>query len=122
MSIESGQRYKFTNEENGLVLDLSGSNGKSILGWDFHGGGNQQVNNLVVTSIACPSYDHDTLQWITERQDDGQWTVRSVRHHKYLGFESTLKDGAPLDGLDKPQLWDIEVLPDSEDHDNPRVK
>ena len=40
----------------------------------------------------------------------------------YLGFQNALKDGTPLDGLEKPQLWDIEVLPDSEDHDNPRVR
>ncbi|KAI9448740.1 carbohydrate-binding module family 13 protein [Lactarius psammicola] len=93
MSITSG---------NGLVLDLSGANHKSILGWDFHGSDNQQ--------------------WITEKQDDGQWTIRSVRHQKYLGFESTPEDGTPLVGLDEPQLWDIEILSDSEDHDNPRVK
>jgi len=92
MSIKSGQRYKITNEENGLVFDLSSGNGKSILGWDFHGGENQK--------------------WITERQDDGQWTIQSVQRQTYLGFENTPKDGTHLDGLDKPQLWDIEVLPD----------
>ena len=62
------------------------------------------------------------LQWITEKQDDGQWTIRSVKYQKYLGFENTPKDGTPLVGLDEPQLWDIEALSDSEDHDNPRVK
>ena len=42
----------------------------------------------------------------------------------YLGFrvENTPKDGTLLDGLDKPQPWEIEVLPDSEEHDNPRVR
>ncbi|KAH9161593.1 ricin B lectin domain-containing protein [Lactarius sanguifluus] len=101
-SIKSGQRYKITNEENGLVLDISGANHRSILGWDFHGADNQQ--------------------WITERQDDGQWTIRSVGPQRYLGFEKTPEDRTPLVGLDGPQLWDIEVLSDSEDHDNPRVK
>ncbi|KAH9030985.1 ricin B lectin domain-containing protein [Lactarius pseudohatsudake] len=100
-SIKSGQRYKFTNEENGLILDISGANHRNILGWDVHGNDNQQ--------------------WITERQDDGQWTIRSVWPQKYLGFETTPEDGTPLVGLDEPQLWDIEVLSDSEDHDNPRV-
>jgi len=42
-------------------------------------------------------------------QDDGQWTLQSVRHQKYLGFENTPKDGTPLDGLDEPQRWDIEI-------------
>ncbi|KAI9431563.1 hypothetical protein H4582DRAFT_2005062 [Lactarius indigo] len=60
--------------------------------------------------------------WVTERQEDGQWTIRSVWRQKYLGFETTPEDGTPLVGLGEPQLWDIEVLSDSEDHDNPRVK
>ena len=71
-----------------------------------------------------PFCNHDTLQWITEKQDDGQWTIRSVRDQKYLGFEDavTPDNGTPLVGLDKPQLWDIEILAESEDHDNPRVR
>jgi len=111
MPIKSGQRYKITNEENGLVFDITtapwnwkpGINGR-VRGWGFHGGGNQQ--------------------WITERQDDGQWTIRSIETQKYFGFqvENSPKDGTLLDGLDEPQLWDIEVLPESEDHDNPRVR
>jgi len=100
--IESGQRYKITNEGNGMVFDLSGSDGRSILGWAFHGGGNQQ--------------------WILDRQGDGQWTIRSVNGQRYLGFEGTPKDGTAAVGLDRPRLWDIEVLEDSEDHDYPRVK
>ncbi|KAF8261982.1 hypothetical protein EI94DRAFT_1744743 [Lactarius quietus] len=120
MSIKSGQRYSITNEESGLVIDLSkylykvtnGENGlvfeptgginKSIIGWDFHGKDNQQ--------------------WITEKQDDGQWTIRSVRHQKYVGFDTIPDNGTVVVGLDKPQLWDIEILSESEDHDNPRVR
>jgi hypothetical protein len=102
MSIKSGRRYKFTNEENGLALDLYESLDNSIIGSDFHGAANQQ--------------------WITEQQDDGQWTIQSVSGQKYIGFENTPKDGTVLVGLNKPQLWDIEILPDSEDHDNLSVK
>lgn len=89
MSIKSGQRYKITNEKTKLVVDLSGENDKSIIGWKSHGGKNQQ--------------------WITEEQDDGQWTIRSVRAQKYLGFEGTPDNGTRLVGLAKPQLWDIEI-------------
>ena len=64
MSIISGQRYKITNEENGLVFDLagqrysitnedkglifeqSGGRSKSIIGQNFHGLDNQQVCGL----------------------------------------------------------------------------
>jgi len=103
MSIESGKRYTITNEENGMALDLFESHDNSIIGSEFHGGDNQQ--------------------WITEQEDGSQWTIQSVSTGKsYLGFNATPKDGTPLWGIDKPQLWDIEVLSDSEDHDNPRVR
>ena len=64
MSIKSGQRYKITNEESGLVFDqsrrryslmnkerglvLDESAGKcmSIIGFDLHGLENQQVSEL----------------------------------------------------------------------------
>ena len=64
MSIKSGQRYKITNEESGLVFDqsrrrysvtnkeggllLDESAGKSmsIIGFELHGLDNQQVSEL----------------------------------------------------------------------------
>jgi hypothetical protein len=46
--------------------------------------------------------NHDTLKFITEEeQDDGQWTIRSVRAQKYLRFDNTPDGGTPLVGLDK---------------------
>ena len=129
MTIKSGQLYKIANEENGLVFDLAPwrwyprRDGRSIHGWRFHGGKNQQVNQLRYFYIRLIQ-PRDTVQWITERQDDGQWTIRTVEPQMYLGFKvgNTLYDGTLLDGLDKPQLWEVEVLPESEDHDNPRVR
>ncbi|KAH9041089.1 hypothetical protein EDB85DRAFT_1924198 [Lactarius pseudohatsudake] len=96
MSIKSGQRYKITNEQHKLVVDLSAADHKSVLGHTFHGGENQL--------------------WITEKHVNGQWTIRSVEHQKYLGVEtSTSNNGTHLVGLDQPQFWDIEVLADSKD-------
>ena len=52
MTIKSGQRYKITNEENGLVFDLARWGwyrhryGRSIHAYGFHGKENQQVNHL----------------------------------------------------------------------------
>jgi hypothetical protein len=122
--IESGQRYKITNEGNGMVFDLSATDGKSILGWAFHGVENQQVSSLTYSNSRRPPYNHDVLQWILDKQGDGQWTIRSVMHQKYVGFESNPKNGAAVVGLDRPRHWDIEILDseDSEDHDYPRVK
>ncbi|KAI9448739.1 carbohydrate-binding module family 13 protein [Lactarius psammicola] len=91
ISIKSGQRYKIINEQTKLVLDLNGGDRKSILGYTSHGGENQQ--------------------WITEKQVNGQWTIRSVWRQKYLGVETTPYNGIQLVGLDKPQFWDIDILP-----------
>ncbi|KAH9030989.1 carbohydrate-binding module family 13 protein [Lactarius pseudohatsudake] len=90
MSIQSGRRYKIINKASRLVVDLSGADNRSILGYDYHGGGNQQ--------------------WIIDRQDNDQWTIRSAEHHKYLGVVSTPRDGIQLVGVDEPQSWNIEIL------------
>ncbi|KAH9069659.1 carbohydrate-binding module family 13 protein, partial [Lactarius deliciosus] len=89
-------RYKITNEQNNLVVDLSSADNKSIIGCDFHGGESQQ--------------------WVTEKQANGQWTIRSVAasgYQKYLCVERTPDNGTHLVSLDQPQSWDIEILPDS---------
>jgi hypothetical protein len=119
--IESGKCYKIVNEENGLVFDLSGGDNLTILGWEFSGSDNQQVRNLPYSDTS--RWLAYTLQWILEKQGDGQWTIRSVRLNKYLGFKDSPKDGTTLVGFQRPPfLWDIEILPDSEDHDNTRVR
>lgn len=95
MSIKSGQRYKIINEQNKLVIDLSRANNKSIIGNDFQGGENQQ--------------------WVVEKQVNGQWTIQSVaaagKCQKFLCVERTPDNGTHLVGLDRPQFWDIEILP-----------
>ena len=72
MSVKSGQRYKFTNEENGLVFDQSryrhkianeehglvdekSGGKKSIIGHDCYGGDNQQVSRLSLIRWLVPS-------------------------------------------------------------------
>ncbi|KAH9041092.1 ricin B lectin domain-containing protein [Lactarius pseudohatsudake] len=102
MSIKSGQRYKITNGQHKLVMDLFAADHKSVLGHTFHGGENQL--------------------WITEKQVNGQWTIQSVEHQKYLGVETTPNNGTHLVGLDQPQFWDIEILPDSKNPTKPSVK
>ncbi|KAI9437213.1 carbohydrate-binding module family 13 protein [Lactarius indigo] len=102
INLRSGQRYKITNEQHKFAIDLSAADHKSVLGHTFHGGENQL--------------------WITEKQVNGQWTIRSVEHQKYLGIEtSTPNNGTHLVGLDQPQFWDIEVLPDNNEPTKPRV-
>ncbi|KAH9017963.1 putative mannanase, partial [Lactarius hengduanensis] len=86
-SIKSGRRYKITNEQTKLALDLSGVNFRSIIGHVSHGGANQQ--------------------WIIEQQVNGQYIIRSVTPQKYLCIEKIPDNGARLAGLDGPQFWDI---------------
>jgi hypothetical protein len=122
-SIKSGQYYNIINEDNGLDFDLWYIGNTSVfrLGYRFHDEDSQRVSRLP-TSIARPSYNRNTVQWIIERQNDGEWAILSVDHQKYLGFENTPKDGTAILGLDKPYLWDIEIQSDSEEDDNTRVK
>jgi hypothetical protein len=51
--ISSGKRHTFTNEENGLALDLFESQDNSIIASPFHGAENQQVTTLAIL-ITCP--------------------------------------------------------------------
>lgn len=118
MSIKSGQRYKITNEQTKLVVDLSGADNKSIIGWNYHGGENQQVITFSISKLG--THNHDTPKWIPEEQDDGQWTIQSVTQ-KYLGFEKVRTMEHLLSALDKPQSWEIEIL-DSDDPAKTNVK
>ncbi|KAI0300009.1 ricin B lectin domain-containing protein [Multifurca ochricompacta] len=90
MSIKQGGRYKITNVQTSTVVDLSGVDNKSIIGWGWHGGDNQR--------------------WILEQkpEDNGQWSIRSVKfNNKYIGFEGDADDGKRLVVTDRRQLWDI---------------
>ena len=86
----------------------------------------EPTGNNVAISIASscpsPSYNRDSLQWIMVKQEDGQWTIQSVSGKRYLGFKNTPKDRTLIFGCEKPQLWDLEILSDSDAYDNVRVK
>ena len=40
----------------------------------------------------------------------------------FLGFKNTPKDRIHLFSINMPQPWDIAILEESEDHENPRVR
>ncbi|KAH8998196.1 hypothetical protein EDB83DRAFT_916809 [Lactarius deliciosus] len=104
MSIKSGQRYKITNEQTKLAIDLDAGNHKTVMGYHSHGGENQQ--------------------WVLDVQVNGQWFIRSadLQNLKYLGVENTSDNGTHLVGLDHPQFWDIDILPGCEDATKLNVK
>ncbi|KAF9445411.1 carbohydrate-binding module family 13 protein, partial [Macrolepiota fuliginosa MF-IS2] len=92
--VRSGQRYKITNVKNtDQVLDLSGMDSRPIIGWEPHGGNNQQ--------------------WDLHQESQG-WTLRSASTGVYVsveghqgGHNDYLKDGTRVIGTQEPYKWHI---------------
>ncbi|KAG6907736.1 hypothetical protein DXG01_007594 [Tephrocybe rancida] len=96
--LQAGQRYSITNVKSGTALDLSGTDGVSILGWQKHDGDNQKAS------------------WELQR-DNNQWTFRNVATGKFLGLaDGTLENGLALRAVENAVAWDI-----FEDHDDHEV-
>ena len=43
--VQSGRTYKLVNAKAGTVLDLSGTDNRQTVGYDYHGGDNQKVRD-----------------------------------------------------------------------------
>ncbi|KAF8641645.1 hypothetical protein AX16_009871 [Volvariella volvacea WC 439] len=91
MTLESGTHYILVNRKSGTVLDLSGGDGVSILGWSGHGGDNQKWE-------AIYSYD----------DSNPVWNFRNVANGRYLGVEGELRDGLRVQGVDWEYQWVLE--------------
>lgn len=88
----SGQVYKLTNVLGGTVVDLSGGDNKSIIGYSDHNGPNQR--------------------WKFTHQHQG-WTLKSAGSDLFLGIESPAADGVRVVATQQPTFWEIEK--DSDD-------
>jgi hypothetical protein len=135
MSIKSGQRYKITNEENGRVFDawpmLYWDSGQAdlrkvwrkkqvLIGQDFHGSDNQQVRgHLYLDSLSLTQPQYAPVNHKAAGRRSMDYSLHQGQ--KYVRFENTPDNRTAFVVIDKPQLWDIEILSESEDHDNPRV-
>ncbi|KAK7030862.1 hypothetical protein VNI00_013972 [Paramarasmius palmivorus] len=97
MAIQSGRSYRIVNAKSGTLLDLSGTDGVTISGFNSNGGDNQK--------------------WYLE-QSDGHWTFRCGTG-KYLGINGNVEDGTPVVGVSNPVQWDI--WPDEEDSNLHRI-
>jgi hypothetical protein len=98
------------NVETGFVIDLSGVDNISIIGWFHNGGDNQKVRTACFFNTWDQSvHKGDPLQWLIEqcfqRDLQCQWTIRSVRSGKYLGFDGAPSNGVCLVAVDWPQPW-----------------
>ena len=78
---EHGRTYKIVNAKAGNVLDLSGSDNRSLIGWDWHGGHNQQVRCPLFSRPASLSSRCPTVQSgeLTRRACSGASTMKTAR-------------------------------------------
>ncbi|KAJ3576322.1 hypothetical protein NP233_g490 [Leucocoprinus birnbaumii] len=85
--IVSGQTYKITNVKSGNVVDLSGLDNHTIIGYPYHSGKNQQWK----------------FEWVGDA-----WTIQSVSSGQYIGTEgSNFANGTQLVSVTSPFKWDI---------------
>ncbi|OAX34812.1 carbohydrate-binding module family 13 protein [Rhizopogon vinicolor AM-OR11-026] len=91
--IQDQHTYTLTNCEGGTVLDLSGGDNRSIIGYHDHGGPNQS--------------------WIFQRDDSGDniWYIKSAGSGQFLGMEghiNDIRDGTKVVAVSSPFRWNIE--------------
>ncbi|KAG1880983.1 carbohydrate-binding module family 13 protein [Suillus subluteus] len=87
--IQNQHIYTLKNRQGGTVIDLSGGDNQSIIGYNDHNGPNQS--------------------WIFQRADDA-WFIKSAGTDKYLGVEGDVNnagDGTRVVAVPSPFKWDI---------------
>jgi len=85
-TIQSNGTYKITNVKAGNVVDLSGFDNKSIIGYPDHGGSNQRW----------------TLEWTS-----GSWAIKSAGLGTYIGLDGAAANGTKLVAVSDVVTWDI---------------
>ncbi|KAF8879565.1 ricin B-like lectin [Infundibulicybe gibba] len=85
-NIQGGQTYKITNVKSGTVIDLSGEDNRSIIGYPYHNGANQKW----------------TLDWTGT-----SWAIRSSASQVYLALEASPTNGVRLVASPTPGEWHI---------------
>ncbi|KAJ7126415.1 ricin B-like lectin [Mycena crocata] len=96
--VQSGLTYRIINAKAGTVMDLSGVDNKTIIGYPYHNGDNQ----------------HWTLTWT-----GNAWTIRSVSSGLYIGLDGAPADGVPL--IATPTPFQFDIWHDEEDNLNYRI-
>jgi len=86
--LESGAVYKLVNGKAGNVVDLSGGDNRSVIGYDWHGGDNQK--------------------WRFERLRDGPgWVIQNVGTGLFLSIDQSARDDVRVVGSNDPTQWDV---------------
>ncbi|GLB42714.1 putative carbohydrate-binding module family 13 protein [Lyophyllum shimeji] len=84
--VQSGFTYRITNAKSGTVMDLSGLDNKTVIGY--------------------PNFNTNNQQWALQWTNIG-WTFRSVSSGLYLGIDGPLADGTRLVAKPEPFGWHI---------------
>ncbi|KAI9566642.1 carbohydrate-binding module family 13 protein [Boletus coccyginus] len=93
--IQSGHKYALINVKGGTALDLSGGDNRSIIGFPYHGGPNQE--------------------WYFEKAgEDHVFYIKSAESSqpKYLTSAGGLHDGQKVVVDDAPFPWCVEDVGD----------
>ncbi|KAF9559362.1 carbohydrate-binding module family 13 protein [Agrocybe pediades] len=86
LNIASGNRYIIVNTKSQTVMDLSGSDGVSVIGFPKHGQANQQ--------------------WELVFAETG-WHIKSVSSGKYLQVAGGHQGGSRIVATNVPFIWYI---------------
>ncbi|KIP01386.1 carbohydrate-binding module family 13 protein [Phlebiopsis gigantea 11061_1 CR5-6] len=86
-TIESGGAYVLFNAKAGNCVDLSGTDGESVIGWDYHGGDNQK--------------------WRFEQRGGPGWTIQNVGTGRYLSITQGAGDNVRVLGTSDPTEWEV---------------
>ncbi|KAG6888446.1 hypothetical protein C0992_008475 [Termitomyces sp. T32_za158] len=84
--IQSGNVYTITNAKSGTVVDLSGRDQRSLIGF--------------------PLFNTTNQQWRLDWTNIG-WTFQSVGSGLYIGIDGSNSDGTRLVAQSTPFGWDI---------------
>ncbi|MFE6064500.1 RICIN domain-containing protein [Streptomyces sp. NPDC056431] len=99
MTLQDGEIFSIVNAKSGTVMDLSATDGHSVIGWTHHGGENQQWRAL---------------------QRDNHWFFKNVDTGLYLGVaDHPMINSTPVVGVHEAFAWD--VFPDEEDQSAHRL-
>ncbi|KAF9032391.1 carbohydrate-binding module family 13 protein [Panaeolus papilionaceus] len=85
-NVESGNKYFIRNVKGGTVIDLSGEDNYSIIGY--------------------PRNDGENQQWEVERVDYG-WNIKNVQDGRYLALAEEAQDDLSVVVREDPFVWHL---------------
>ena len=111
ISIEPGV-YEIKNDILGATVDFNEVDRKSVVGYQYHGKGNQQVSSSPGTGVNLGRLNNNS-QWEFAPLGKG-WTIKNVSSGLYLTIEKGIGAGVPIVASEYPVAWSVQI-----EHDDP---